>query len=820
MIQEITARRSILVLALLVFGFGVALAVLLSGSWVGPLEGKGEQQLAQAPGVIVASELDGGVGHEATGPERTVRSGAEEVSAFVRLIHERGQLLPGQELECREPIVLFDSMPRGFREWSEFYERASKSPLSIRTASDGVAKIPSLASVRLVPGDWSTYLVRDSVVPPLEDGQVWNVVAADGGRYWGRVVGSDGNCICRAIVVVAVGQFPGMQNAGNRAPLPGFRSPESWRIAMTNEVGDFVIAGVPPGQKWRAAIYSPGYPPKQATFPEVVALTSVEVPVVRMEAGSNLLVRLVDADTRVAVENADVLVEGLPTGSSALTKEAVKVSGEGEARFSGLQEGRYKIWARSPGYAYASGEARVQGRDGSVSTVLLRRAGDVTLLVRDKNTREGVAGVKVHASIGKLDASTAFGSPKTDANGRCTLVGALGEDVSLTLGREGYVGEKLDLVAVGDLVFVDMEPPRRCAVRVVRGGGLPAVDEAVTVRQVQDDRQVVYGGHVRWGVLLLSELRSDTEVSLQIESEWGESALVALRMPDQDGILGEIELVQKRLLSVWVVGPSGNAVVGASVRASRVASGRSEGATAEAMKGVAEGLAMLANNRVSRTDSSGRCELRVSRNQAYRIEAWGAGYSAGVRNLDQGEGDSRIELGLKERSDVICRVGPGGGAHVGVALIQKSTGILIDYGKVDEYGAVRLDRGENHECWVRAFGAGKHMWYTTTEIKGRQDSVDVVVPDHAAVIEGRALDAGGTPLAGARVVLSPAGEAVGGTDRAWPSACCDADEGGGFVFPGVMPGRYVVVCYSRGRRGTEEVQVRGASWHAIECTVH
>jgi protocatechuate 3,4-dioxygenase beta subunit len=288
--------------------------------------------------------------------------------------------------------------------------------------------------------------------------------------------------------------------------------------------------------------------------------------------------------------------------------------------------------------------------------------------------------------------------------------------------------------------------------------------------------------------------------------------------PAAGGVRGGVEIVLSRgaRATGLVLGAYGLPAAGAEVTLERSATGRRFSRVRSAPDAPPPHTATAA--------ADGRFSLGLLAPGLYELAVVAAGHARlEVPVIEVAPDSGELDLGtlqLEAGEELAGRVvDVDGGPVEGARVVRPGGGREeVTSGADGRFVVDGLDAGRPVDLWVECRG------FTSKEVAGVPVPAErplVIELERAAALEGRVVDASGSPVPGASVSVRPAGETFGG------SAEAEGDEDGRFVVEGVTAGRIVILARAEGhatqrlddvvvapgerRRGLRLVLERGAT---------
>ncbi|HEX6202470.1 MAG TPA: carboxypeptidase-like regulatory domain-containing protein, partial [Thermoanaerobaculia bacterium] len=391
----------------------------------------------------------------------------------------------------------------------------------------------------------------------------------------------------------------------------------------------------------------------------------------------------------------------------------------------------------------------------------------------------------------------------TDADGRFAVEHLLPGRYDLLVTASGHAPLRVPGVEVpappedGDLGTVSLEPGAEITGRVVDAEGrplagveirrferdalygrlaLPGADEAAPLTTAEDGRFVI------------ADLAAGAVVDLMFDAPgYTQETVSGVTAPPERPLT--VELTATAIVAGRVVDGFGDGLAGITVQAMPDEAGPGGRRRFDARVAFA------------RTDDDGRFEIENVPPGAVRLAASGGGFRPGEASgieLAPGERRDGVRIELQRGGTLVGRVLAPDGQPLPNALVQVSANLLWGgiEGRTDGDGRYRLPGLPEGVLQVRA----EHSDFVATirEITAGEGEIQLDLQLGAGHrVSGRVVDAGGAPIAGARVMLG--GQMVRGLLR---PATTRAD--GSFELDGVAPGLWQLSAAKEGWVQAEE----------------
>jgi hypothetical protein len=230
--------------------------------------------------------------------------------------------------------------------------------------------------------------------------------------------------------------------------------------ADTNELGAFVLAGLPAGTV-DVQVRAPGY----ASVRQTVAVGSENV-VITLDTGGTVTGAVVDGKGQPV---SGAMVRAAPEGEADSWAAGLASDGDGRFTLYDVRPGRYVVDARAAGYApgNVSGVRVSAGQSTDVGTLKLRSGGLLQGTVTD-SANEPIAGASIRVETGSFMGPG--DSTQTDAAGAFQIAGLAAGRVDVVAQHPGFAPARLTGVTI------DPEGrPTEATVVMTRGGRVEGV---------------------------------------------------------------------------------------------------------------------------------------------------------------------------------------------------------------------------------------------------------------------------------------------------------------------------------------------------------
>ncbi|MEQ1631170.1 MAG: carboxypeptidase-like regulatory domain-containing protein [Planctomycetota bacterium] len=208
----------------------------------------------------------------------------------------------------------------------------------------------------------------------VRDAKLHVVEVTTGYAIRGIVRDANGEAVAGARVFASIGRFAtlfGSRVAGSPDPL----SPASWRIAMTDERGAFLLPGIPVHDALRPTLVAtaPGHASAILKEPPQGVAGQTVIATLTCQPGTTLLVRVVADDSSIAVPGAVVALQ--PEPEVGFRPRPVGTDQDGKAKFADLGEGPHMLEVEANGFVKPKQRVLVEQDGAEVEVRLVRRPG-------------------------------------------------------------------------------------------------------------------------------------------------------------------------------------------------------------------------------------------------------------------------------------------------------------------------------------------------------------------------------------------------------------------------------------------------------------